>query len=275
MRTLLIILSILWAILSWCIWIGIVRNCDTKPLKSQEVKVEQKVEEKVLVEPIKPISFNWGAESDILAANHKEYIQDIVSKRGDFDELIVTGMYAEEEPNSTRFENLGIARAEAVKPLFADKMDTANIVARGRKVSSLALDKDESFEALVFKWRDSNKTVETVEDGVIIYHKFNSSQKTSDPQIDQYLVKLVNDLKANPAWTVELVGHTDNSGPDYTNERLGLDRANRIKSIITREGISADRVKTASEGEKDPMTTNSTKEGRAKNRRTEVKITKK
>ena len=89
----------------------------------------------------------------------------------------------------------------------------------------------------------------------------------------------VNDLaqvlKAYPNSQVQLVGHTDNTGTPEANQTLSLDRANAVKGMLVAQGVGADRISTAGFGQDRPVASNDTEEGRARNRRTELNVTRK
>jgi outer membrane protein OmpA-like peptidoglycan-associated protein len=73
---------------------------------------------------------------------------------------------------------------------------------------------------------------------------------------------------------VSIVGHTDDVGEETDNVRLGLQRAESIQRILLEKGISKDRISIDSKGERQPATSNSTEEGRYRNRRTVLRIIK-
>jgi OmpA-OmpF porin, OOP family len=80
-------------------------------------------------------------------------------------------------------------------------------------------------------------------------------------------------LKAYPEAEVVVEGHTDTTGDAADNQRLSLERADVVKAALVARGISADRVKTAGIGQDRPVASNDTVEGRARNRRTELIVT--
>ena len=69
------------------------------------------------------------------------------------------------------------------------------------------------------------------------------------------------------------VGHTDSIGTDAYNDRLSLARAQAVKAYLVSAGIGAERIKVEGRGEREPVADNKTAEGRAKNRRVEIKVT--
>lgn len=79
-------------------------------------------------------------------------------------------------------------------------------------------------------------------------------------------------MKENPKMTVELEGYTDSTGPENYNQGLSERRAKAIQqALITRTKADATRLKAVGYGESKPIMTNDTKEGRAKNRRVDLK----
>lgn len=107
----------------------------------------------------------------------------------------------------------------------------------------------------------------------------NLNFTTGTTQLTPESVPTVNDLivilKAYPSAEVQLVGHTDNTGDPEANMKLSQDRANAVRDMLANGGIEASRLSTAGYGQDKPIASNDTDEGRAKNRRTELVVTKK
>jgi peptidoglycan-associated lipoprotein len=90
-------------------------------------------------------------------------------------------------------------------------------------------------------------------------------------QIDQ----LVARLKADPAKGayIEIEGHTDNVGDKAVNERIGLLRAEAVKRYLyEKHGIPLHKMSVISYGEDRPVAPNTTREGRAQNRRVVIRV---
>lgn len=81
-------------------------------------------------------------------------------------------------------------------------------------------------------------------------------------------------LKESPAYKANIVGHTDSVGTDAYNQKLSEKRAEIVKSMLIKDGVDASRLTSSGEGEKMPIASNKTKEGRAENRRIEVELCK-
>ena len=68
------------------------------------------------------------------------------------------------------------------------------------------------------------------------------------------------------------IGHTDSIGADAYNQKLSVRRAEAVKAYLVSKGVEPNRVYTEGKGEKQPVASNKTKEGRAKNRRVEIEV---
>jgi len=86
------------------------------------------------------------------------------------------------------------------------------------------------------------------------------------------LNKLYEFLSKNPTLNVELGGHTDSDGNDNDNQILSEQRAEAVVSWLTNKGISNDIINFKGYGESKPLVPNTSKENKAKNRRTELTI---
>ena len=88
------------------------------------------------------------------------------------------------------------------------------------------------------------------------------------------LDNMVNQLKADKkAVWVEIEGHTDNTGDEAYNERLGLARAEAVKRYLyEKHQIPLHKINVISYGEEKPVAPNNTRAGRAQNRRVVIKV---
>ncbi len=89
-----------------------------------------------------------------------------------------------------------------------------------------------------------------------------------------YLDKLVEDLKQKPQMEIEIAGHTDDIGSDEDNLILSQKRAETVYNYLISKGIEAERITAIGYGENQPIASNKTAEGRAKNRRIEIRVVK-
>ena len=85
-------------------------------------------------------------------------------------------------------------------------------------------------------------------------------------------------LSNNPSIKVEIQGHTDSKGKKSFNKKLSQKRAESVKNYLVKKGINPERVKAVGYGEDQPIAKNTNadgsdnEEGRALNRRIELKI---
>jgi OOP family OmpA-OmpF porin len=91
-------------------------------------------------------------------------------------------------------------------------------------------------------------------------------------QYKNKLVKAVEVFKANPDLHVEFQGHTDNTGNDAYNQQLSEQRANNVKNILIKQGVSKKQLSTQGFGKTRPLSPNDSDDNRAKNRRVESVI---
>ena len=101
---------------------------------------------------------------------------------------------------------------------------------------------------------------------------FDFGKATLQESSYQVLDELVSYLTRKDDEHIEIGGHTDNVGKAASNLKLSLDRANAVRDYLLAKGISADRVTAKGYGMTEPIAENTTEDGRAQNRRTEVKI---
>ncbi|VBB45744.1 OmpA/MotB domain protein [uncultured Paludibacter sp.] len=86
------------------------------------------------------------------------------------------------------------------------------------------------------------------------------------------LNKIVGILNENPAYNLEIIGHTDNQGNETFNQILSEKRAASVMKYLTDKGITASRLTSKGYGEMQPIADNKTTKGRYLNRRVEFNI---
>jgi outer membrane protein OmpA-like peptidoglycan-associated protein len=93
------------------------------------------------------------------------------------------------------------------------------------------------------------------------------------PGFRQTLDQISNSLTQYPNSLIDVMGHTDSTGSDTYNEDLSKRRADAVAGYLTLRGVSRARIETIGYGERYPVADNATPEGRARNRRVEIRIT--
>ncbi|MFH1091903.1 MAG: ankyrin repeat domain-containing protein [Pseudomonadota bacterium] len=87
-----------------------------------------------------------------------------------------------------------------------------------------------------------------------------------------YLQNAAKVLGDNPHLQVEIVGHTDSHGTEAYNLELGRKRAEAVRALLIKFGVKPERLLYKSMGESQPLASNDTAAGRAKNRRVEIHV---
>ncbi len=100
---------------------------------------------------------------------------------------------------------------------------------------------------------------------------FDSGKSEIKPESADALKNIAEYLNAHSGQTFLIVGHTDNAGNFDANVKLSQDRALAVKNALVHDyKVKADQLKTFGDGPVAPVATNTTEEGRAKNRRVEI-----
>jgi outer membrane protein OmpA-like peptidoglycan-associated protein len=112
-------------------------------------------------------------------------------------------------------------------------------------------------------------TINLVVPGAISFAT-NSAQLA--PNFYASLNQVAMSLQDYPDSTVQIVGHTDSTGAAAFNQQLSVNRANAVVVYLTAQGIDQQRMQAVGMGSSQPIADNKTIEGRAQNRRVEIKI---
>jgi outer membrane protein OmpA-like peptidoglycan-associated protein len=104
--------------------------------------------------------------------------------------------------------------------------------------------------------------------------EFETGSATIEPDSTGLLDHLVGVARRCPSASFQVAGYTDSAGNAEFNVALSKRRAETVAKYLTTEGINADRVTAVGYGAADPIASNDTEEGRAKNRRIEIITTK-
>ena len=99
---------------------------------------------------------------------------------------------------------------------------------------------------------------------------FDTGRSDIKPNFRPVLDRFATTLVDNPATTINIVGHTDNTGSDAVNNPLSVDRAAHTRDYIASRGVAAGRFSVDGRGEHEPIASNDDSAGRARNRRVEI-----
>ena len=105
-----------------------------------------------------------------------------------------------------------------------------------------------------------------------LYSYFAQKGFKPDRTLQAYVIELKNYLNKYPTKKVIITGHTDAVGSPEANNWFGAERAKNVIKYFASQGIEKTKFTSQSKGQTEPIATNATSEGRAKNRRIEIKI---
>ena len=101
---------------------------------------------------------------------------------------------------------------------------------------------------------------------------FAKASSDLDPKFFPAFDALAGLLNQYPATYIDIVGYADASGTKASNQTLSEKRANGTAGYLVDHRVKSERIYVAGRGENDPVATNDTPEGRAKNRRVEITL---
>jgi outer membrane protein OmpA-like peptidoglycan-associated protein len=211
------------------------------------------------------ISFNINDAEPILSVKYEDFRKGLLARLGDSNSLKITGLYAADEINSTNFENLGIARATAVKNMLSG-VGLERMTIAAEQVDSLS--NINRFEGVAFRVFMRNEVYEETEFGAVI-KDIDSLQETLDPKLDAYLT-YISVEKGDKV--MDVIGHSDDDGDEGENFQRALKSANLVREALIAKGVPAENIIANSKGQSEPIADNTTEDGRSKNRRIELLI---
>jgi outer membrane protein OmpA-like peptidoglycan-associated protein len=124
---------------------------------------------------------------------------------------------------------------------------------------------------------EAGEHIKVVDEKIVLNHKihFETGNATLQQTSHEVLGELAGALKKNDQLVlVRVEGHTDNQGSRQTNRKLSQRRAESVRNYLIDRGVSPERLAATGFGETQPVATNKTDAGRAKNRRVEFQILK-
>ncbi len=197
--------------------------------------------------------------------------------------FVITGYALSSEKNPTVFENLGLARAENIKNYFESKGIPANLIDTKGEIKDDLTQQDKTLygpatysfidlqgDAPKEDWAALKAKINA--NPLTLYFNTGQSQIELSPSDRQKVTDIVHYLDNVANAKLDVTGHTDNVGDRVANTKLGLDRAEFAKKYLSENGISGEKINANSKGPDSPIADNKTDEGKAKNRRTEIKI---
>lgn len=271
MKVLTVILAFIW-FLGWGFWFLYERghihfSSDETNITSEEPREDT----------IKTVSVTKRNSSFLLEPLPKDavdmIIDSLMADRKSGEAIQVISYYSEEEPYNGEYANLGIQRSNEL-------ISNARKRYAGRVLQPIGLLlKEEIDTAGISNYYQVMKTdkmnpIQLVNDHrILVFFPYAYDNEEAAAKISKPLDSL------SSIWNQEsnrliVTGYTDNATDETTNYNLGLERAKFIQEQIIFFGIAEDRITTLSRGEKEPISINSSFEGRYLNRRVEILVDK-
>lgn len=116
--------------------------------------------------------------------------------------------------------------------------------------------------------RDGNDLLLRMPSGITFAYDDASIQPQFRPTLDD----VAKVLAEYPKTYIDVYGHTDSDGSDAYNQTLSERRATSVADYLTSRGVQSARIATRGYGETQPIASNATAEGKAQNRRVEIKL---
>ncbi|MFK7926033.1 MAG: OmpA family protein [Bacteroidia bacterium] len=155
----------------------------------------------------------------------------------------------------------GLVSMSALRPgymLYGEDMRTDTMLDKTITEKTIALEPIEVGSSLILR---------------LIY--FNSGKWDLLPASFAELERVVKFMKINPSVHIEVVGHTDNTGNRAEKTQLSLFRSQAVQNYLVSKGIQKARIRVKGAGMSQPISSNSSSEGRRKNRRVEFTVIRK
>ena len=131
------------------------------------------------------------------------------------------------------------------------------------------INKNPKVDTLTFVDETTNSTIKMISLPNVQFEKNKAILlRSSIPQLNE----LAAYLNENNEIYAEIIGHTDSDGNYDANKALSKNRAETVRKYLIKNGVDGKRIKATGKGESEPVTENATAEGRAMNRRVEVKL---
>lgn len=226
-----------------------------------------------------PSTFNFLPLSDNLSTFHENLANYLIENP---DRTVsITGRYQADEENTSILSSIGLARANQIKNVLLDyDVPEGQLLIQDDLVEAISKT-DEVFDnAIVFGFEESvanDESLTSLEEKlrgntITLYFDSNAKKLDLDSEQRQYLTDLIDYLNKNSEGIVLATGHTDNEGDWNINKYISRKRAQFVRNYLISNGIDMNQVQATAAGAEEPVASNDTDEGRAKNRRVEITL---
>ena len=174
---------------------------------------------------------------------------------------------AKEEEAARAQEETEQARAEAeqAKRLAEAQAEEMQLAKKEAQLTRAANDSLRAELLNLKAKRDERGLVMTLSDTV-----FDPGSAKLKPDVVKYLSRVIEFVNQDKSKAIRIEGHTDNKGGIKLNRQLSEKRADAVRDALVGKGVGEDRVTVVGMADENPIASNDTPEGRARNRRVEI-----
>lgn len=148
-----------------------------------------------------------------------------------------------------------------------DKAYSASRIDAGGKLESVTLTANEVQQ----EFRTTLSALPPKPSSFLLYFLEGRDEFTVESKAE--IGRIVEELKRRPAPDIVVIGHTDTVGADSVNDRLSLQRAERVRELLIKPlGLAPDRIQSAGRGERELLVPTADGVSEAKNRRVEINV---
>jgi OmpA-OmpF porin, OOP family len=219
------------------------------------------------------LRFGKSGNTPVLGADITTLMDSLVvyAKANPTKKITVTGHYDPDEKNKTLFDNLGLARADAIKKILISKgINASNILTDSRLDAVLSFSPADTLVGGI------TIAISTKPMGLFdprtVYFNTGKNTLNVDAELKDYLAKAAAYLKEHTDKKLMVTGHTDNVGDPARNVTLSANRAAFVKDELVKQGMIDASIETEGKGMADPIADNNTADGKAKNRRVTIQL---
>jgi OmpA-OmpF porin, OOP family len=222
---------------------------------------------------------NYGLNNAVKAETKEAYQYD-----GVYNGVLASNQAGKVTPISIGLK-LGVyfRLTESPKVIIADKLPliTRPAAPVQKTDTVIAPQKEEAVAVVVTEQPVVNPSAAVVEEKIVerpleatstITINFTKNSNETANEKSAEIKALREMLNANPNRCLQIIGHTCNWGTRRNNLRVGLRRADSVKTKLNAEGVPANKMTTESKGESEPLVPNTSDANREKNRRVEIRV---
>lgn len=259
----------------WYFVCEIMQECETTVIVERPTTLELIEKDSAVLIGFQQFAFEENQVRPTLNENNKEFLDQVATyfKNNSVKDLTITSFFrnSEAQINSGYYENIGIARAAYIRDLLVER----GVEEERISINYGSSEDPELREPILFESYQPDEIPQEFEKIQFTFNNMTFSDANFAIGSDEfkpgkafefYADSVKQYLATMPSGELVIIGHTDNTGTEKENQKLGLRRAESARKYFKDLGVAA-KIKVESEGESKPVAPNNTKENKQKNRR--------